>query len=166
MGTLDVQDSGEITVRKFLLASLAITSFGVVMATPAPITADDDRWETPRLKQCLEELGYEPTEINEKKWEIKLAKGNYNIPVATELSASGNYIWLTARLADSPSDEKAGRLLRRNAKIQPSQFYVSDKGSLLIGLTCDNRAMTNAVFRKALDKLTDDIVASAEDWGK
>ena len=148
------------------LACLTLTLFGLVLAKPAPLSHDDDRWDTPRLKQCLVELGYEPKTLSDKKFEVALTKGDHNIPVGTEVSGSGNYVWLTARLAETPSDEKAGKLLRRNFKIQPAQFYVTDKGHLMIGMTCDNRGLTNAILRKALDKLTSDVAATADEWGK
>lgn len=152
-------------MRSQLLASLALTSFGVIAAQPA--AKDDSRWDGPRLKQCLTDLGYEPKELSaDKKWEVKVTTEKFNIPVSTELSTSGNYIWLTAFLGAAPTDETAGKLLRRNFKIQPSQFYVTDKGNLLIGLACENRAMSNAIMRKALDKLCGDVASSSEDWSK
>ncbi len=153
-------------MRIQLLATLALVSCGALLAGPAPLAHEDGRWDAPQLKKSLGELGYEPKELTETKWEVKLTKAQLNVPVGSEVSPSGNYIWLTARLGEAPSDEKAGRLLRRNAKIQPTQFYITEKGALMVGICCENRAMTNAILRKALEKITDDVVATAEEWGK
>lgn len=151
-------------MRTHLVVIFVLAAFCVCL--PASTVQESDRWDPPRLKSALTELGYEPKELNATKWEVKVTKGGFDVPVGAELSTSGNYIWLTARLGDKPTDERAGRLLRRNYKIQPTQFYVTEKGSLHIGLTCENRAMTNAILRKALEKITTDVADSAEDWNK
>ncbi|MBS1724254.1 MAG: hypothetical protein JSS66_15025 [Armatimonadetes bacterium] len=152
-------------MRNWFLAAGVVALATCFVVRPAQ-SAADDHWEPDRLKQALTEMGYEPKELSDKKWEVKVTKNNYDVPIAAEISASGNYIWLTVYLGDKPADEKAGRLLKRNFKIQPSQFYVTEKGNLMMAIPSENRGMTNAVLKKAVEKVSDDVVSSVEDWSK
>lgn len=120
------------------------------------------------LRAMVVNLGYEPNDITESKFEIKIAKEDYDVPVAMEISGSGNYIWLSAYLGDVPEDGleggKATSLLRRNFETQPSHFYITTKGSLMMALPVENRAIDPTILRRALDKITEDVVSSDELW--
>lgn len=122
-----------------------------------------------QLKEMLTQLGYEikdlSTEPGKEKYSFALTRGGLNVPIAAELSANGNFIWMTCFLTDkTPSGEKAVKLLQQNAEIQPTQFYATKSGKLMVGLPIENRGVTNAILRQKVEKLTDDVVKTQSDW--
>lgn len=121
-------------------------------------------WTGADLKKALSELGYEAKALSEKKWEVTLTKSGFDVPIGAEFSESKSYVWLTAYLGKDPTEAKALGLLKQNSKTQPSHFYVTDKGWLMMGLPVENRGLTNAVLRKNLDKIATDVAESAEYW--
>jgi hypothetical protein len=48
--------------------------------------------------------------------------------------------------------------------VQPSQFYITSKGKLMIGLPIDNRGVTNAALRRCIDKVAGDVVNQKSVW--
>ncbi|MBS1714299.1 MAG: hypothetical protein JST30_08165 [Armatimonadetes bacterium] len=143
--------------------SLAL-GIGVYSVVAAGQVQSEGKLTSDTLKKSLSDLGYETKDLNEKKVEIKITKNGFDVPIAAEISPSTNYIWLTVFLGTDVTDAKAGKLIRRNFKVQPSQFYVTEKGSLMMAIPVENRSMSNAVLRRALDKLSDDVVSTNEDW--
>jgi len=143
--------------------SLAL-GLGVYSAVAAGQVQSEGKLTPETLKKSLADLGYETKDLNDKKFEIKITKSGFDVPIAAEISPSTNYIWLTVFLGTDVTDAKAGKLIRRNFKVQPSQFYVTEKGSLMMAIPVENRSMSNAVLRRALDKLSDDVVSTNEDW--
>lgn len=129
----------------------------------APIAAAD-------LRRMLVELGYEVkdanTTVDKEKYEISILSGGLNVPIRLELSGSKGYIWLTAYLGKTFADSspKNWALLKRNAVIQPSQFYVTEAGNLMMALPVENRGVTNVTLRKATEMLSTRVSENKLYW--
>ncbi len=125
-----------------------------------------------KLREKLVELGYVIKDLNitpgEEKYEVVTRKGGYNIPVSYEISPSTNYIWIIANLGTAKTDdgEKNLALLKQNSKIQPCQFYITDKGNLMMGLAVENRGVTNAILQRHSEKILTDVADSDSYWNK
>jgi len=122
-----------------------------------------------QLKTMLSQLGYEVKDLDttegKEKYSLTLQQGGLNIPIAAEISANENYIWLTVFCKDGvPTADKAVNLLKRNADIQPSQFYITKSNKTMLGLCIENHEITNAVLRQRVEKIADDVVKTKDDW--
>ena len=129
-----------------------------------------DPLDARQLKTMLEQLGYTVKELSseagKEKFEVLHNKGGYDIPVAYEISASRNFVWLTAFLGN-PKDENSitnASLLKQNFKIQPCQFYITEKGKLMMGLAVENRGLTNSILRRHTDKIVSDVSNTVSLW--
>jgi hypothetical protein len=153
---------GSLGIAFIGLAAFAGLTYGVAEAG-----AQSGQFDAAQLKSAIEGLGYETkalnTEAGKEKYEFKLTRGGLDVPIAAEISPSKNFIWLTVFLGE-PKADKALELLKQNGKIQPTNFYVTDKGSLMLGFAIDNRSMTAAILRQRIDKLTDDTVKTRSYW--
>jgi hypothetical protein len=120
------------------------------------------------LKTMVSGLGYEVkdlvTEVGKEKYQFTVKTGKFNVPIGVEIAPSKNYIWLTANLGKVTSKTKYEELLRSNALIQPSQFYVSSAGYLMIAIPVENHGVTPAWMRKSVDKLAKDLSDQATVW--
>lgn len=149
----------------------SIAALGAVLMSALPMA--QDRLDAAGLKAMTEGLGYElrplSQEVGKEKWEFKVTQGDLDIPIGIELSGSKNYVWLSVLVAPgvqaaSLKPEGTWAILRQNANIQPSQFYASSKDNLLIALAVENRALTPAMLRRAIDKLAADVVSTQPVW--
>lgn len=128
-----------------------------------------DALDIKQIRATLDQLGYtvkdvDTTEGNEL-YQITVTTGGLDIPIRVQLSKSKSNVWLTVFLRDMKTDDgKALPLLKQNALIQPSQFYVTDKGSLTCGLNVENRGITNAVLKSRIDKIAGDVADSKSLW--
>ena len=124
----------------------------------------------PQLKEKLEQMGFEVKTINDKvgeeKYSVSHPGSGFNVPVGYEISPSTNFIWLTTFLgkADTTNAEKSLRMVRENANIQPSFFYITAKGNLMMGVGIENRGITNAILRRHIDKLVADVSKTSAIW--
>jgi hypothetical protein len=147
----------------FVLAIAAFALYGFNAAQGSKPTAK-------QLRSTLTQLGYEVKDLNtdegEEKYEVKVTREGYDVYVAYEISPSTNYVWLTVLLGDTPSASKALDMLKHNSKIQPTNFYVSSNGKLMLGLAIDNKAVDNAMLRTKTDKICGDVVSSADLWSR
>ena len=163
----------------FVLAIAAFALYGFNAAQGQKLNAK-------QLRSTLTQLGYEVKDLNtkegEEKYEVKITREGYDVFVAYEISPSTNYIWLTVLLGDfkvatsedmskSIADtikkyELAVAMLKENSKIQPTNFYISSNGKLMLGLAIDNRAVDNAMLRTKSEKICADVVSSAALWTK
>lgn len=156
-----------MTIRKsvFLLGIALVTLFSGFknQDTCNPITSAE-------LKTMLQQLGYEVKDIEasvgKEKYSITMTTGGLDIPIALELSSSTKYIWLTVYLAmaDASNGSKSFGLLQQNGLIQPSQFYITSSGKLMIGLPVENKAVSNAVLREKLDLLSSKVNSTKSYW--
>ena len=120
----------------------------------------------------LVQLGYEVQDITTtpgtEKYMVTNKTAALNVPVGYELSASKNFLWLTVNLGTPRADSSVmnAALLRENSKIQPCQFYISAKGTLMMGFALENRGLTNAILRKHTDKIIADVSSTTALWQK
>lgn len=158
-----------------LMRLLPFLVFVVVAALAAfSVQSPTERLDAPGLKGMLEGMGYElkplNTEPGKEKWEFKVVQSDLDIFVGAELSSSKNYVWLTVFFKPDFTESSASvaslhRLLKGNASVQPSQFYITSGNNLMMALPVDNRSVTPAVLRRAIDKIAADVVATQDIWG-
>lgn len=145
-----------------LAIALVLAPLGAVPAQAAPATYD-------QVKTMVTNMGYTTTQISKgaetPKFEFSIKAGTFNVPIGAEISPSGKFIWLSVNLGTAPSDPaKAMALLRRTASTQPTHFWITSNGRLMCGMAIDNREVTPAALRLAIDKVGADVAASAPDW--
>ncbi len=151
--------------RSFALMTVAGASM-----LPVVLGQDSEQIDAPRLKEMVTNLGFEVKSLNEEvgkeKYEFTVKTSDFDVPIAAEISGSKNYVWLTVYLGDSPKPDspKCHSLLSRNFKVQPSQFYITEKGALMIGFAMENRGINPAVLKRTYTKLSDDVVKTADIW--
>ncbi len=123
-----------------------------------------------QLKQMLGELGYEYKDLTtapgKEKYEVKHLKTDFTIPVAYEISPSTNYIWLTVFLGRDTvtASRNYNSLLRQNGVIQPCQFYITEKGNVMLGLAVENRGVTNAILRRHTETICSNLSKTSDYW--
>lgn len=160
----------------FTLFALSCVTLGVLGSQRAlanPQTAD--RLDAAGLKAMITGFGYEIKELSsepgKEKWEIPTKTEALNIPVACELSSSKNYIWLTVSFGEAPKADAPGsaakfeKILKATYTAQPSHFYITTKGFLMLGIAVENRAVTPADLRRSLDKIVSDVGKTQDAWG-
>ena len=123
-----------------------------------------------QLREMLSELGYEVSDIvkdeGKEKYAVTFTKNDLNIPVGFEISPSNSYIWLTVNLGPAPTEGNAKclNLLKQNAKVQPTFFYVTDSGRLMAALAVENRGVTNQILRARAEAVSDNVGKTKEFW--
>lgn len=134
------------------------------------VIEQDTQMSAAQLKEMVTNAGYEVKALNEEagkeKYEFTVKTEEFDVPIATEISGSRNYVWLTVYLGDAPRPDspKCHAMLSRNFKVQPSQFYITERGALMLGFAMENRGITPVVFRRTFTKLADDVVKTADIW--
>lgn len=99
------------------------------------------------------------------KFEFTVVTSEFNVPMGLEVSKSGRYIWCTASLGEfKKGGDAALELLKQNASLQPTSFWLTSKGFLMIGIAIDNREVTPEHLRFVFDKLAADVGKSAAVW--
>ena len=127
-----------------------------------------DKLSADSLKKMAEGLGYDikvlSSDAGKEKYEISLKTDNLNIPVALEISASTNYIWLTVNLGPNSAKKKHEELLKSNFNIQPCFFYITTKGTLMCATAMDNRGVAPAILKRCLEKISSDVDKTSKIW--
>jgi len=124
----------------------------------------------PQLKEKLQQMGFEVKTLNDKpgeeKYSVEHPGSGFNVPVGYEISPSSNFIWLTAFLgiADTVNTDKNMELLKETANIQPSFFYITPKGNLMMAVAVENRGVTEAILRRHINKLVADVSKTSTVW--
>lgn len=168
-----------MTLRSALIAGIPLCLFATFMLM-RPVGAQDSaassgQFDAAALKKAVEDIGYETKALNaeagKEKYEFNLTRDGLKIPIATEISGSRSYIWFTVFLGEAPGESSApaskfAALLKSNAEIQPAQFYITKKGGLMMGITIENRAMTNALVRRTVEMIASHVVKTKDVWGK
>lgn len=148
---------------------LIITAF-IFMAPIRSAAQNCGPINTSQLKEMLTQLGYTVKDLNstqgKEKYEASVKTPNFDVPIAFEISSSTNFVWLTAFLGSAKEETSItnNALLKQNAKIQPCQFYISESGKLMMGMAVENRGLTNAILRRHIDKLANDVSSTASYW--
>lgn len=143
----------------------ALAAFALLAA---PLTASADPLTYPGLKTLVTNMGFTPNEIGNPespKFETTVKTADFNVPIGFEITKSGRYIWATASLGASKLDGAAAlNMLKRMTDVQPTQFWITTKGVLMIGIAVDNREVTPAHMKFVMDKLADDIGKTTDVW--
>lgn len=157
------------SMRRFGLISLLLL-ISAVVAIAGFARPQSGQLDARQLREKLVELGYAVSDLEtaegKEKYTIKLVKSDLNIPIGYEISPSKGYIWLTVNLGDAPTETstRSLALLKSNANIQPSFFYVTKSGRLMMGLPIDNRDVTNATLRLRTDQISDNVGSTKDVW--
>jgi len=149
-----------------------LTAFCVFLFSASGKAQNCDQLTAAQLRDMLVQLGYTVKDNNttpgSEKYEVNNTTATLNVPVAYELSASKNFIWLTVNLGKPSADTSVmnAALLKQNFKIQPCQFYITGKGNLMMGMAVENRGVTNAILRRHTDKIIADVSSTTAFWQK
>lgn len=152
-----------------MLKPIPIVAVGLAALTPAIIAFQNAPVDALELKGMVENMGYTTKLLNEEKgkekFEFSITRPDFNVPVGAEVAPSKNYVWFTVFLGTPPkSIDRHTELLRKNNAIQPSFFYITDKGNLMMAVPVDNRGITPAIVKRVTDKLADDVSKTASVW--
>ncbi len=148
----------------------SVTSSGPALSLPNTGPNGHEKLNGSLLKSMVEELGYKVKVLNaeagKEKYEIAFTKHDLDIPVALEISASKNYCWLTVFLGTAPKapSDKFETLLKENFNCQPSFFYITAKGNLMMGIPMENRYISPANMKRNIEKLSDDVGKTKAIW--
>lgn len=159
--------------RLILLPFALAMTLGIGFVTSGFAGAQGDeaaRLSPEELKTMLTNLGHELKQINaepgKEKWEFTVKTSGFNVPVGAEISPSKQFVWLTVSLGPLNDKQDAKELLRLNGRIQPTQAYLTAKDVLMLAFPLDNRALTPALMKNRIEKLTGDVEKSANVWNK
>jgi hypothetical protein len=126
----------------------------------------------PQLREMLVQLGYDVKDIDKEegkeKFSVDFSSSDLNIPVGFEISPSGNYIWMTVNLGAAPTEPNLMclNLLKQNGKIQPTFFYVTESGRLMVAQALENKDVTNATLRSRADTVAENVGKTKDVWQK
>lgn len=141
---------------------MLITSFGVHQDCP--------KIDRKTLRSFLVTAGYTVKDLNttegQEKFEIVAKKDGLDIPIAMEITPSTNYIWMTVKLGPAPGDAdlQHAKMLKQNGIIQPSQFYITSSGNLMVGLPMENKSITIASLIRSMDILAGRVTETKSIW--
>ena len=153
-----------------LIAFAALALAGGSVLAFAPVQSE--KMDGPGLKRVLEGLGFEVkvTSATEGKevYQITHVTGGYNVHMSASFSGSKNYIYLIASLGEvSKLESKTDiykKLLQENGKVQPCQFYISEKGMLQMAAATDNRGVQAADMKRVIEMLGNNVAETDELW--
>jgi hypothetical protein len=136
----------------------------LLLCAAVQLHAQTERMDSPSLKQMLATAGYDVTDLASNKFTFTKQSETLNIPIAAEISPSGNYIWLTVNLTNNRPTLNHEALLKENAKIQPMFFYITSSGRLMMATALENRALTKEVVLRVVEKLIRDVQNTSSIW--
>lgn len=130
--------------------------------------------DSQELKSMIVNLGYAAKDLGtdpaKPKFELTITQGGFDIPIAAEVTASKRFIWLTAFLGEKSKmadfDARASKFLDSNYSIQPTQWYTTSKGNLMIGIAIENRNVTPAHLKWRIEKIAGDVVNTKDLWNR
>jgi hypothetical protein len=151
-----------------ILLTLVVCAFALVGFAAQQESGPIDRKQ---LKDMLTQLGYDVKDLDstagKEKYSTTIEREGLNIPVAFEISPNGNYIWMTIfckQLPEGDAMPNGKALLKANADLQPSQFYVTKSNKLMMALCLENHGVTNALLRQRAEKIVGDVAKSKDTW--
>lgn len=153
-------------------ATLAALATVLLASMPALLQQEAGAIDAAGLKAMIVGLGYEAKSLNDEvgkeKYEFTVKTEGFDVPIAAEISPSKNYVWLTVFLGKAPEDSspKMAGFVKRNFKIQPTMFYITDRGNLMMGFAMENRALNPAVMRRTITKLSADVSSTSDLWAE
>lgn len=151
---------------KRFVAAVALAS--AIWIAPAAVA---DPLVLAQLKTMVTDMGYEPKDLPKTdgtavtKFEITVATDDFTVPLGIEITPSARFIWCTANLGKSAvTGDVALEMLKRGGSIQPTSFWITSQGRLMVGMSIDNRDVTPAYLRFVFDKIAKDVSSTAELW--
>lgn len=123
-----------------------------------------------QLREMIAQLGYEikDTDINpgKEKYEITTTRNGVDIPITLQISGNEVYVWLTVFLGAAKTENAAKNLalLQQTAKTQPCHFYITETGKLMIGVSLENRGITNTLLRERIETIASRVGESKAVW--
>jgi len=154
---------------RLLMMSLLLIAFTIPVMEKLQ-AQDCEPVTRPQLRSMLVQLGYAVNDLEtapgKEKYSIKTTVDGLDIPIGLELSGNSKYIWLTVNLGKAPSDtsSKYTSLIKENSRTQPSLFYVTNSGLLMMGLPVDNRGLTNALLRERIESISKHVANTEDIW--
>ena len=130
-----------------------------------------DQLDRKQLREMLVQMGYTVNDLEKapgkEKYSVTVTRGGLNVPVALEISANNNFVWLTVYIGAPKPDNAAFNygLLKKNADIQPAQFYITKSDKLMLAFPIANQGITNASLKDRLEGIIDTVVATKDVWG-
>src|SRR5260370_24095096 len=98
---------------------------------------------------------------------VRFERDGWNFVLFVSLSTNGTVVWISAPLKDVPEDlagpEPLRKLLAESDGIGPSHFTLKGK-RICLNTPLENREMTPARLRAALDETTGNIKATQNLW--
>ncbi|ARU40092.1 hypothetical protein CCB80_02640 [Armatimonadetes bacterium Uphvl-Ar1] len=151
-------------MRTVTVASILVAGLGLVAAQ-----GSEEVMTAAGLKSALESKGHVVTVLvadeGKELYQVKVEKSGFNIPVTASLSPSKSYMWFTVNLGPSGEKSKFADMLKKNATIMPSFFYVSGSANAVqMAYPIENRGVTADRVQKDLMRFTDDVVGSVDVW--
>ncbi len=151
---------------KSFVAAVALAS-AIWMAPAAmaePLSLD-------QLKTMVAGMGYTPNDLPRTdgtpvtKFEVVVVGADFTVPIGVEVTTSKRFIWCTANLGKSAvTGDVALNMLKRAGSIQPTTFWITSKGQLMIGMSVDNREVTPAYLKFVFEKLAGDVGSTSDLW--
>ena len=167
-GNFIYQKRNKMNIKQFIPRLILICSIGFVSF--AASAQDCKPLTRPQLRELLMQMGFTVIDIvkteGKEKYEVSHPGPGFNVPLGYEISASTNFIWLTAFLGkpENLSDEKSTEMIRKNADIQPCFFYVTASGNIMMAVAVENRGVTSTILRRHIDKIVADVSKNAAIW--
>lgn len=170
------QVTGEITMKRTTFVFLIGFALAILLSAPVRTAfagGQGSQLSMAQVKSMVEALGYETKELSgtpgKEKYEFKVTRTGYDLPMAIEISPSKNYIWITlffGKLASETTlnQSQLYKMLSANYIVQPCQYYITDSRNVMLAIAIDNREVSSSVLRRNIDKLADDAVKTADVW--
>lgn len=171
-------NEGETYSSPFIMSSsltkfsslIGLVAVGSVAFNAMGTQSEVDRLDAAELRKMVADLGHEVkdlnTEVGKEKFSITITTGGFNVPIGVEIAPSKNYIWLTANVGKAEESTKFEAMVKQNSKIQPTFFYVTDSGNVMVGLPMENHHVTPAWMKKCLEKISNDVANTSSVWSK
>jgi len=137
-----------------------------------PAAVSNERMDYAKLKEVLETMGYP---VKEQKntdgtplYVLDFDEGGFHFIIDVNLSTDGSVIWLNAPLGNLPAAKRpAGtleKLLKENMKRDPDHFDMYSDGYLDMARYVENRDVTPAVLRQAINEMCNDMRQTEALW--
>ena len=125
------------------------------------------------LRQMLVNMGFEPEKSGDKNFLLTITRDSYTLRVHVAMSPNDKFVWLETRFGVFPEAAKMtailDKLMEANDANPPAYFSLThgekpEDRILFLQRPLDNRELTPAIMREALDKFMALIVKTAPVW--
>lgn len=144
-----------------LVAATATVAFALTSLQADPV-------DTMQIKKMVEEMGYKTEMLaqtrGQEKFQFPVKKSGYEVPVAVSMDNEKTVATFSVLLGPAPAADKHTDLLKVVDRIQPSYFYISREGDIMLAISVDNRGIDSRVVKHVIDKLSTDVVDTAKLW--